>query len=120
MGRKGGGRKAFLKTAKNVDEESEELKGIQNGQSQPSEVQTMKAEEDPSSKFLVEAPAADRAKPEEALRPDRANGAVSEAPKEANQNEVGDETKGQLVQRHKKVQLRTCTAQRFSRVKSLM
>ena len=105
MGRKGGGRKAFLKNAKAADEESESVVAP-NSDIKATEATPAAPTEDPSAKFLLNAESA----PEEAKEvPDngksvpvpQANGVGSELQDRTTQ----EETKGQLVQRHKKVGL---------------
>ena len=105
MGRKGGGRKAFLKTAKPGEDEVEETHQIEPVNQ--SEVNTKAAvlEEDPSSRFLHEAPAA----PLTSETPAKGDSSHDQSTKEetcANQQaQPQNETKGQLTQRHKKASM---------------
>ena len=104
MGRKGGGRKAFLKTAKPAGEDDADSKTAQDTSSKVVEGPPAAAAEDPSAKFLVnEQPPPSVAK-DAPVQDKSAIATKNDGLGTGPQNyALQEETRGQLVQRHKKV-----------------
>ena len=109
MGRKGGGRKAFLKTAKPADEDGVDVQAAQ-ADARPTDKTPKTVIEDPSVKFLVdENPATSGTKDGAPVQGSSADVTPEKGVESGTQRPpVQEETKGQLVQRHKKVYYNLC------------
>lgn len=109
MGRKGGGRKAFLKTAKAAEDDDAEAPPAQTNDSKVADGPPAVATEDPSAKFLIGDNAASPEAKEAPVQDKSSSGPLPNGSKKnVEKADVQEETRGQLVQRHKKVCLSTC------------
>lgn len=107
MGRKGGGRKAFLKSAKPAEEDGEDLQAVEKAAMplrEDGKGQTV--EDDPSTKFLHTGRATQNAGDSAETKGESTSiKASAESVDPSVDQEAQDETRGQLTQRHKKVKM---------------
>lgn len=105
MGRKGGGRKAFLKTAKNLEDDTEDISPPTEEYLPETEFKVDALATDPSLKFLRQSPDAQTAEtpsvPSDSAKV--AQGNVHAGAADTQVSLAEDETRGQLIQRHKRV-----------------